>query len=361
MKQENSAHQAIKTAIVGFGNAAKIMHAPFLLSMPSLYRVDVVLERHRTESASVFPEAEIMKTIEDVLASDAELIIITTPNDSHVDYAAAALNAGKHVVVDKPFTIHSVDARKLIKLAAVKNRILSVYQNRRYSSDFKFIRDVLSQNILGEVHSYETHYHRYRAEAKPGAWREKPEEGAGILYDLGAHLIDQATVLFGNPKMIYAETKLQRPHAKAVDWFEVYLDFGYTKATLKGGMLVKEPGPRFEIHGTVGSLLKYGEDAQETALKAGKIPACANDNNWGRESSESYAIIHTLVNGEPIRKLVKDFQGNFGVFYAELYNSIRNGAALSVTAEQAFNTVRLIELAIESSEKGKKIPCSGLI
>lgn len=361
MRHANTSHKPIKTAIIGFGNAARIMHAPFLRSMPSLYQVDAVLERHRAESAFVFPHAEIMQTMEKVLTSDVELIIITTPNDSHFNYAAAALNASRHVVVDKPFTIHSADARKLIELASNKNRVLTVYQNRRYSSDFKFVKDILSQNTLGEVHSYETHYHRYRAEAKPGAWREKAEEGAGILYDLGSHLIDQATILFGNPKAVYAETKLQRPHAKAVDWFEVHLDFGFTKATLKAGMLVKESGPRFEIHGTGGSLLKYGEDAQELALKAGKIPAGANDNDWGRESDESYAVINTTVDGKPVRRVVKDFRGNFGAFYADLYNTIRDGAPLAVTPKQAFNTIRLIELAIESSEKGKKIRCSGLM
>lgn len=352
----------VQTAIIGFGNAAKIMHAPFLLALSKYYSIEAVLERHRSDSTEMFPDAKIVRTVDELLAMDQiELVIITTPNDSHFTYAKAALEAGKNVVVDKPFTIHSSEAKELIDLAGKKNKIITVYQNRRFSSDFVFVKEMLDSNILGEIHTYETHYHRYRAEAKPDAWREKPSEGSGILYDLGSHLIDQAMLLFGKPGTVYAETKLQRPHAKAVDWFELHLDFGNTKAILKAGMLVREPGPRFLIHGTKGSLIKYGEDAQEAALKRGETPMGENDLQWGIEVEESYAVIHTEIDEKIEKRTIGEFRGNYGSFYLNLYKSIRENAPLSVLPKQAYNTIRIIELAIESSRFGKKIACSDLM
>lgn len=362
MSNHSANNSPIKTAIIGYGMAAKIMHSPFLIALPDCYKVVAILERHKSESKIMFPDAKIVRNPEALfLMDDIELIIVTTPNDSHFYYAKAALEANKNVVVDKPFTIHSSEAKKLIQLSEKQNRIISVYQNRRFSSDFLFVKDILNKKILGEIHSYETNYHRYRSEAKPNAWRENPADGAGILYDLGAHLIDQALLLFGNPNTIYAETKLQRPHAKSIDWFEIHLDFGFTKAIVKAGMLVREAGPRFLIHGTKGSLLKYGEDPQEAALKAGKIPDGEADENWGIEDSNNVAIIHTEMDGKITRKTVNYFQGNYGYYYQNLYKTIRKNASLSVTPQQAYNTIRIIELAMESSKKGSKIECSGLI
>ena len=186
------------------------------------------------------------------MTKSLELIVITTPNDSHFDYAWRALEAGKHVVVEKPFTITSADAKKLIKQAEKKNRVLSVYQNRRYVSDFLTIRQLLKENKLGEIVEFEAHYDRYRPEQRPNAWREENEPGSGILYDLGAHLIDQAFCLFGLPQFITADIRIQRPHARTTDYFELWLDYGFTKVILKAGMLVREPGPRYTIHGRHG-------------------------------------------------------------------------------------------------------------
>ena len=187
----------INTGIIGFGVAGKFMHAPFVKTQPEHYNIIGVLERNKDESKALFPDATIARSIDELLAIPGlELVIITTPNETHFPYAKAALLAGKHVVVDKPFTITSAEALELIELAKTVDKVISVYQNRRYVSDFLTIKRVLHNKLLGEIHEFEAHYDRYRPEAKPNAWREEPTPGSGILYDLGAHLIYYAFFLF---------------------------------------------------------------------------------------------------------------------------------------------------------------------
>jgi predicted dehydrogenase len=289
---------------------------------------------------------------------ELELVVITTPNDSHFDYAWRTLEAGKHVVVEKPFTITSADALKLIKKAEVENRVLSVYQNRRYVSDFLTIRQLLKENKLGDVVEFEAHYDRYRPEQRPNSWREENEPGSGILYDLGAHLIDQAFCLFGLPQFVTADIRIQRPHARTTDYFELWLDYGFTKVILKASMLVREPGPRYSIQGRIGSFIKYGEDPQEALLRIGVLPTAAG---WGLEAEDIYGLLHTEINGKIIKEKYPSLAGNYGGFYNDLYHTIRDGEPLKVRPEHGFNVIRLIELAKESNEKKCRVACTGLI
>lgn len=348
----------IKTGIVGFGVAGKFMHAPFLKVLPQYYSIISVLERHASESKQLFPEAQIVRSIDEMLATDIDLVIITTPNDTHLPYTKKALLAGKHVVLEKPFTISTADAQELIDLAKAQKRILSVYQNRRYVTDFLTIKEILSQKLLGDVHDYEAHYDRYRVEARPNAWREEPTPGSGIWYDLGAHIIDQALYLFGLPKAITAVIKNQRSHARTTDYFDVRLDYGFLNVTLKSGMMVREQGPRYLIHGVKGSFLKSGEDPQEVYLRAGKLPT--EVPGWGEEPPESYGLLHTEINGEIVKKSYPTLKGNYGYFYENLYETIANGAELREKPEHGYNTIRIIELGLESSEKKCTIECTGL-
>lgn len=350
----------IKTAIIGYGVAGKFMHAPFIKTQPEHYDVIAVLERHQEESKALFPSAFIARSIESLLdINEIELVIITTPNDTHFPYAKAVLLAGKHVVVDKPFTITSADAEELIKLSAHTHKIISVYQNRRYVSDFLTIKRLLHNKLLGEIHEFEAHYDRYRPEARPNAWREEPTAGSGILYDLGAHLIDQALYLFGLPIEITADIRLQRPHARTVDNFELKLWYGFKKVILKAGMLVREPGPRYIIHGTLGSFIKYGEDPQEVYLRAGKLPT--EVPNWGVEDEAIHGMIHTDISGHVFNEKYPSVKGDYGCYYENLYKTIREGAPLRERPEHAFNVIRLIELAEESSAKKATIPCTGFM
>ena len=348
----------MKTGVVGFGVAAQFMHLPFIVTNPK-FRLQTILQRNGDTALEKYPLVSIARSIEEMLEDESlELIVITTPNDTHFEYASRALQAGKHVVLEKPFTITSSDAKKLIDLAAKKQRILSVYQNRRYVSDFLTIRQLLKENKLGEVVEFEAHYDRYRPELRPGAWREENEPGSGILYDLGAHLIDQAFCLFGLPENITADIRIQRPHARTTDYFELWLDYGFSKIILKSGMLVREPGPRYAIHGRRGSFLKSGEDPQEALLRKGVLPVGAD---WGRESEEIYGLLHTEIDGLIIKEKYPSLQGNYGGYYDDLYDTIKNGKSLKVKPEHGYNTIRLIELATESNEKKCRVSCTHLI
>ena len=350
----------IKTAIVAFGAAGRFMHAPFIKTQPENYDVIAVLERHKEESKELFPDAKIVRSIEELLAiAELELVIITTPNDTHFPYAKASLLAGKHVVVDKPFTITSADAAELIELSKQVNKTISVYQNRRYVCDFLTIKRLLHNKLLGDIHEFEAHYDRYRPDPKPNAWREEDAPGTGILYDLGAHLIDQALYLFGLPKTITADVRCQRPHAKAVDNFELKLDYDFKKVILKSGMLVREPGPRYMIHGTIGSFLKYGEDPQEVFLRAGKLPT--EVPGWGVEKEEFYGLLHTEISDRIFREPYPSIKGDYGYYYQNLYKTIRENAPLREKPEHAYNSIRIIELAIESSKQQATIECTGLM
>ena len=353
-----SENKRIKVGLIGFGVAAKFMHAPFLATNDS-YEVVAVLERHKNESQQLFPQATVVRNMEELLGiNETELIIVTTPNDTHLPYALQGLQEGKHVVLEKPFTITSEDALQLIEATKQSGKILSVFQNRRYVSDFLTIKEVLNKNLLGTVHEFEGHYHRFRPEARPGAWREEAKPGSGILYDLGSHLIDQALVLFGLPKTITADIRMQRPHAQADDYFDLRLDYGFLKVILKAGMLVREPGPRYQIHGTKGSFIKYGEDPQEVLLRAGVLPTAPD---WGVESEEIYGLLHTEINGTIVKEKYPSQTGNYGYYYQHLHDTISGKLPLREKPEHGYNTIKLIELALQSQKSKATIECAGLI
>ena len=348
----------MKTGVVGYGVAAQFMHLPFLITNPD-YQLQTILQRHGNEAGEKYPSVKIVRSLDEMLYDESlELVIITTPNDTHFDYAWRALEAGKHVVLEKPFTITSSEAKKLIIQAEKKERILSVYQNRRYVSDFLTIRKLLKEKLLGKPVEFEAHYDRYRPERRHNAWREENTPGSGILYDLGAHLIDQAFCLFGLPRYVTADIRIQRAHARTTDYFELWLDYDFTKIILKAGMLVRESGPRYAIHGISGSFIKYGEDPQEALLRKGILPIAVD---WGRESEDIFGLLHTEIDGEIIKEKYPSLAGNYGGFYIDLYNTIRKGEPLKVKPEHGFNVIRMIELATESNEKKCRIPCTDLI
>lgn len=346
----------IRVGIAGFGIAAKVFHAPFLKVSPH-YEVTTVLERHQQESKILFPDARIVRSFDELVQADVDVIVIATPNETHYPYAKQCLLAGKAAVVDKPFTISSQEAMELAELSRQTGTLLTVFQNRRYVADFMTMQQILQQQLLGEVHTFEGNYFRYRPEAKPNAWREKPAPGSGIFYDLGPHLLDQCLYLFGIPKRIYADIRMQRPHSKTDDAFTVILDYGFLQATLRAGMLVREHGPRYIIHGTIGSFIKYGDDPQEAKLKEGAMP----DDTLGIENPEFYGLLHTTINGTEVKEYVPSQRGDFGLFYEYLYQTIAHGAPLKTTPLQAYNTIKLIELAFESSKAKCSIPVEGLV
>ncbi len=348
----------MKTGVVGYGIAAQVMHLPFITTNPQ-YQLLSILQRHADTAKEKYPKIHLVRSMDEMLADPSlELVVITTPNDTHFEYTSKALRAGKHVVLEKPFTITSEEGKRLLAIAKDSGKVLSVYQNRRYVGDFLTIRQLLKEKKLGEIAEFEAHYDRYRPELRPGAWREEAAPGTGILYDLGAHLIDQAFCLFGLPKSVTADLRMQRPQAKTTDYFELWLDYGFTKVILKSGMLVREPGPRYMINGTKGTFLKYGEDPQEALLRQGVLPV---SEDWGREPEENYGLLHTEINGRVVREKYPTLPGNFGWYYTDLYETLVNGKPLWVKPEHGYNTIRLIELAMESNQKGATVACSELL
>ncbi|MCA1029759.1 oxidoreductase [Bacillus timonensis] len=342
----------INVGLVGFGLSGKVFHAPFLHTHPFLHLHSVV-ERNHEHSKEQYPYVQVVKDYQALLNNvEIELVVITVPNEYHYTMARDALLANKHVVVEKPFTVTSSEAKELDILAKKQKKVISVYHNRRWDGDFLTVQKVLKEKLLGEVVEYEVHFDRFRNYFKENAWREKDVPGSGILYDLGSHLIDQAQVLFGMPNSVYADLRTQREGGKAIDSFDLHLDYGRLKVTLKAGMLVREAGPRIQIHGTNGSFVKYGLDPQEEHLRNGMLPS---NQTYGMEDENRWGIINSDIRGLHVNGRIETIQGNYLDYYQNIVESIINRQEPLVTATQAGNTIYLIEKAIESASEKKKI------
>jgi predicted dehydrogenase len=344
----------INVGLVGFGLAGQVFHAPLIHANPNLH-LSHILERRGDEAKKRYPEAKIVRDLESLLReSSVHLIVVATPNTSHLEIAAQSLQAGKHVVVDKPFTITSTDADELIAISKKVGRVLSVFQNRRWDGDFLTVRQILDQGAIGRLAEFHSRFDRFRPGVRPDAWREQSGPGSGVLYDLGSHLIDQAVVLFGNPTGIYADLRMQRDGAVAVDNFEVQLQYPNLKVTLHAGSLVCEPSPRFLLYGTRGSYQKFGLDPQEDALKLGGIPSGAG---WGEEPSAAWGTV-SQCNGELIRTKYRTLAGDYAAYYTNVYRAISGQEELAVKPEQSRNVIRLIELAEQSAQEGRVVSCA---
>lgn len=338
----------ISVGLIGYGMAARVFHAPVIQSLPQ-FRLKKVVERHGGESRGRYPWVEVVPDVDALLQdADLDLVVVATPNVSHFDLARQALLGGKHVVVEKPFTTTSDEARQLIELARERNRVISVHQNRRWDGDFQTVKRLVDGKLLGRLVEYESHFDRFRNHPRPGAWREEESPGSGILFDLGSHLIDQAQVLFGLPQMITADIRVQRDFTKAADSFELLLHYDALKVTLKAGMLVREPGARFILHGTEGSFVKHGFDPQEEALKRGLTPDAPD---WGKERRKFWGKLNTQVEGLHFEGRLETIAGSYGSYYQNIADVIAGRAELAVKAVEARNTIRIIELALESNER----------
>jgi predicted dehydrogenase len=342
----------LNVGLIGFGLAGKVFHASLVHANPNLRLTHIVL-RHGSASEEKYPEAKILRTADALFAEKSvDLVVVATPNTSHLELAAKALQAGKHVVVDKPFTIASSDADELIALSRKVGRVLSVFQNRRWDGDFLTVRRILEQKCLGRLAEYESRFDRFRPALKPGAWREQALPGSGVLFDLGSHLIDQAVVLFGRPQSIFADLRAQRDAAQAVDSFELRLEYPSLKVTLKAGSLICEPSPRFALYGTEGSYLKFGLDPQEEALKHGNSPA---QPRWGEEPEACWGAI-TRCDGPVVREKYPTLAGRYPEYYENVYRVITGKAELAVKPEESREVIRLIELAEQSAREKRIVP-----
>jgi predicted dehydrogenase len=340
--------------LIGYGLAGEVFHAPLVHANPNL-RLTHIVQRTGDSAQEKYPDVHLLRDVEPLLAeSSVELIVVATPNQSHFEIAHRALRAGKHVVVDKPFTVSAREADILIALARSVGRLLSVFQNRRWDGDFLTVRDICNRGLLGRLVEYESRFDRFRPTRKEGAWREQSVPGAGVLYDLGPHLIDQAVLLFGPPTGLYADLRRQREGAAAVDSFEVHLCYPRVKVVLKAGMLVCEPSPRFTLRGTSGSYTKYGLDPQEELLKQGAIPS---QPNWSAEPKQAWGTL-SQCEGGLTRSEYATLPGRYQDYYENVFQAVSGQQELVVKPEQAGYIVRLLELAEQSAREKRVVSIS---
>lgn len=318
----------MRVALLGYGFAGKTIHAPLIRSVDGLDLVQVMSSNAARVHADLAGMA-VAAAADDVLANPAvELVVIATPNDTHFDLASRALRAGKRVVVDKPFTVTVEEARQLIGLAAERELFLSVFHSRRWDADFLTVRALLARGELGEVMHFESHYDRYRP-AVQDRWRERAGPGSGIWYDLGSHLVDQTLQLFGAPESIRADLGVQRDGGAAVDYFHVVLHYGKMRAILHASNLVVAETPRFVLHGTAGSFVKYGMDTQEPALRRGELPGC---DGWGLDPR--HGVLTTVTGSRGVETVPGD--------YRAYYEAVRDGRN-PVPPEEALAVVAVLE------------------
>ena len=342
----------IKTAILSFGMSGRVFHAPFIAINPGFELVGI-WERSKSASLEFYPHIKIYRTLEEILNDDnIELVIVNTPTNTHFDYTKKVLHAGKHAVVEKAFTTTIEEAIELEELSRTVNKKIAVYQNRRWDSDFKTVRKIIEAGLLGNIVEAEIHYDRFRVALSPKLHKEIPGPGAGVLNDLGPHLVDQAICLFGMPLAVYADIRITRPNSLVDDYFELLLNYSDKVVRLKASCLVREPFPSYVIHGDKGSFHKTRTDVQETALLANQKP---DSLNWGVEPIEEQGLLHTEKDGIVIREKVPTEIGNYGTFYSIVHQAIREQKEMPVTAKEGIQVMQILDAAFKSSALKKQI------
>jgi predicted dehydrogenase len=336
----------INVGLVGFGFAGRVFHAPVIRAVQGL-RLTTIVQRSGTDRP--YAHVDFVRSVDELLTQPIDLVVIATPNPSHHPIAKQCLKAGRHVVVDKPFTTTVAEAEELLHLGREQRRVISAYQNRRYTGDFVTLQQLFVAGVFGRVASFEAHCDRFRPALKPGAWREQPHPGSGVWFDLGPHLLDQALLLFGTPQAVSADIRIERDGAAIDDAFDVTLHYPQMRALLRGTMLALTPGPSFALHGTTGSFIKHGLDPQEEALKAGRTP---DEAHWDEEPPELYG---TLTTPEGTRT-VPTIPSSFTRYYENIRDAILGTTPLAVGPEQVRNVMRGLLLAAASNERRCVLP-----
>jgi predicted dehydrogenase len=339
-------HTDIGVALIGYGFVGKTFHVPLIEATPGL-RLAVVASRQKEIVLSELPAVEVTDPQAALTHQNVDMVVIASPNDSHFSLARAALQAGKHVVVDKPFTTTVAEARELASWSRAQGRLLSVFHNRRWDSDFLTVRKIIEQGLLGEVVHFESHMDRFRPQVRD-RWRERPGPGGGLWFDLGPHLIDQALQLFGMPRKITATLANQRAGAQTDDWVHVLLDYGSRKVILHGSLLAASGSPRFTIHGLSGSLMKRLPDPQESQLRSGMRP---NDPQWGMDPD---CASFFDGQGGPPREIGSE-RGDYREYYRAIVMALNSGAPNPVTPEDAINVMTVLEAAAVSSAREETV------
>lgn len=346
--------QLVKVGLCAFGMSGKVFHAPFLKEHPGFFMAAVV-ERSKNESHSDYPESRIYRSVEEMLQqADIEVVVVNTPVQTHFEYAKMALEAGKNVIVEKPFTVNVQEAQNLVSLAWKKNLFLSVYQNRRCDRDYLQVEKIMSEGKLGTIKEVEIRFDRYRTEPSTKDHKENPNlHGSGALHDLGAHLIDQATQLFGFPDRLFADIFSMKGPEFANDYFEILLFYrNEMRLRLKSSVFTKEAHYAYILQGEKGSFLQERSDHQEEELVGGAIPTF--NENWTKPLEEKDGILNYVSkNSDSERILTLSEPGNYMDYYQKIYDHIVFGSALPSPGAEIIKNMQIIEASQESSEKGK--------
>jgi len=342
----------INTALCSFGMSGYVFHAPFIEVHPA-FNLYGVWERTKNNAQAKYPNIKTFRTLEEMLADqNIELVVVNTPSVTHYDFAKQAINSGKNVVVEKPFTATVEQAEELIQLAKEKNVALSVYHNRRYDSDFKTVKKILDEGWLGNIVEAEIHYDRYDPGLSYKLHKEIPTAAVGSIYDLGSHLIDQALVLFGMPNAVFADLDTYRPNSKVGDYFDIKLFYSTHRVILKSSYFVREALPGNIMNGTKGTFIKSKADIQEAELQAGKIPG---SKDWGAEPDKEKGLLHTEKDGKIIREQIPTLNGDYMEYYEGIYQALRNNGLVPVTGTEGMDVIRVIEAALKSNREKKVI------
>jgi len=364
----------IRTAVIGFGLAGKVFHCPFVSAVPGL-ELSAIVTNSATPNRSPefakqsYPNARILPTPEAAFADpEIDLIVVGTPNDTHFDLAARALQAGKHVVVDKPLTTAAKSAQSLISIAKVAGKVLAPFHNRRFDTDTRTAQKLIAAGTLGRITSVSAAYDRYRPLVRPNTWKESGGIGGpnGLLFDLGPHLVDQAIGLFGKPTHITASIRADRDVTDIDDAINITFTFEVNgkplRYDLSASMLAADPAPRLRMNGTLGSYTKQGLDPQESALltKGAVPPSLDSDGDWLSEPESAWGTL-TLATKltEPVeldRKPYPSVPGDYRLFYANVRDAINGAAPLIIPPEDGYRVLRLLDLALESSKSLKTLP-----
>ena len=351
-----ASQRALKVGLVGYGYAGKTFHAPLVASVPGL-ALAAVASRDPARVHADWPGVQVhADPLELIARADLDLVVIASPNDSHHPLARAALLAGRHVVVDKPFTVTLAQGRELADLAREHGRLLSVFHNRRHDGDFLTLRALLRAGTLGRVVEMESRFDRFRPEVK-ARWREGDGPGSGLWFDLGPHLVDQALQLFGRPRAITLDRAALRDGAVADDWFRAQLRYEHLRVMLHAGTLVAACAPRFAVHGTRGSFIKEGLDTQEDALKLGTRPTWPAQPGWGADPGPARLLVRAGEGDAALAATDLSLEpGDYMSYYAAIAAAILGEGANPVPPEQALDVMALIELGIASDRERRELP-----
>lgn len=335
---------SIRVGLIGYGYASKTFHAPLIAGTPGM-ALAAVSSSDATKVHADWPSVPVVSEPKHLFNDpNIDLIVIPTPNDTHFPLAKAALEAGKHVIVDKPFTVTLSQARELDALAKSFGRVLSVFHNRRWDSDFLTVKALLNEGTLGEILFFESHFDRFRPQVR-NRWREQAGPGSGIWYDLAPHLLDQAVNLFGLPVSMTVDLAQLRPGAQTTDYFHAVLSYPQRRIVLHGTMVAAAESARYILHGTRGSFVKFGLDPQEERLKNGeRLP----QEDWGYDMRDG---VVTRVEGEErVEETLLTIPGNYPAYYAAIRDVLNGTGDNPVPASQAIQIMELIELGIESAK-----------